>query len=461
MIAARGARLVVIGNGAAHFATTFRDDLQLDAPMLLDPKLIAYRTAGLRRGRVEVLSPRLPLHAWRAWRAGFRQQSVQGDPWQLGGVLVIQAGGTLVYRYVSREAGDHAPTDAIVMALAPGAPAVVEDATAWPGQGLVASALAAVLDPTILFSFDHTGFLVHSLGFDPTDLEVDLSNRRCLVTGANSGIGFETALALADLGAEVLLLCRDPARGHAAVDRIRDTTGNPRVHLETLDVSSLADVRRVGATLATSTIDVLVHNAGVLPDHRVETADGLELTLATHVIGPHLLTTLLAPALRRSADARVIWVSSGGMYPRRLDTTDLQWTRRPTYDGVLAYADTKRAQVVLAELWAKAFRGTSVVVHAMHPGWADTPSVQSSIPLFHRLTRAILRTPAEGADTAVWLAAAAPARQSSGQFFFDRTPRRTHLLPWTREPEAERHALWELCERFAVAETSTKSRGSA
>jgi NAD(P)-dependent dehydrogenase (short-subunit alcohol dehydrogenase family) len=188
-------------------------------------------------------------------------------------------------------------------------------------------------------------------------------------------------------------------------------------------------------------VDVLVHNAGVLPDERVETGDGLELTFATHVAGPFLLTRLLSTSLEKSPDGRVIWVSSGGMYTRRLNLEDPNWTRRD-YDGVLAYAETKRAQVVLAELWAEELRQTGVVVNA------DTPSVKSSLPRFHRLTRNILRTPAEGADTVVWLAASARARRWTGRFFFDREARRTHLLPFTRESSKDRRALWKLCERL-------------
>jgi hypothetical protein len=92
-----------------------------------------------------------------------------------------------------------------------------------------------------------------------------------------------------------------------------------------------------------------------------------------------------------------------------------------------------------------------VVVNAMHPGWADTPAVQSSLPRFHRLARSILRTPAEGADTVVWLAASPAARAWSGCFFFDREPRRTHLLSYTRESQSDRRALWELCERLSEA----------
>lgn len=109
-----------------------------------------------------------------------------------------------------------------------------------------------------------------------------------------------------------------------------------------------------------------------------------------------------------------------------------------------AYAETKRAQVVLAELWAEEFAASGVCVNAMHPGWADTPSVAASLPRFRRLTKSILRTPAEGADTVIWLAAAARAREHSGRFYFDRSPRRTHLLPGTHESPADREALWAM-----------------
>jgi NAD(P)-dependent dehydrogenase (short-subunit alcohol dehydrogenase family) len=447
-IRSRGAELVIVGNGAAHFAAAFREDYRLDCPLLVDPELRAYRAAGLRRGRVEALSPRLPRNALRALRAGSRQGAIQGDPWQLGGVFVIRRDGELAYRYVSREAGDHPPVDDVLAALAQDTATVEEEASVPRAQLWLGRALSRMVDPFIVASFDRTGFRIHSLTFQPDDLEVDLSGRRCIVTGANSGIGYETALALADLGAEVVLACRSRDRGEEAARRIREQTGNSRVSLEVLDVSDLGAVGEAAARLASGPVDVLVHNAGALPDERIETAEGLELTFATHVVGPFLLTRLLRANLEKSPDARVIWVSSGGMYTRRLNLEDPNWTRR-TYDGVIAYAETKRAQVVLAELWAEELRGTSVVANAMHPGWADTPSVRSSLPRFHRLTRSILRTPAEGADTVVWLAAAPRASQWSGRFFFDRKARRTHLLPFTAESAEDRRGLWKLCERLS------------
>jgi NAD(P)-dependent dehydrogenase (short-subunit alcohol dehydrogenase family) len=448
-IRARGAELVIVGNGAANFAAAFREDFELDCPILVDPELRAYRAAGLRRGRVELLSPRLPLNALRALRSGSRQTGVEGDPWQLGGVFVIRPGGDLTYRYVSGEAGDHPPIDEILAALDEGVEPIQEAAPSSGAQVWIGRALSQVVDPFIVSSFDRTGFRIHSLTFRAADLDVDLSSKRCLVTGANSGIGYETALALADLGAEVVLLCRSPERGEEAVARVREQTGNSRVSLEVVDLSDLTSVRAAALRLASAPVDVLVHNAGVLEDERVETRDGIERTLATHVVGPFLLTRLLRGSLEKSPDGRVIWVSSGGMYTKRLNLEDPNWTER-AYDGVAAYAETKRAQVVLSELWAEELDGSTVVVNAMHPGWADTPAVKRSLPRFHRVTRNILRTPAEGADTVVWLAACPGVRESSGRFFFDRKERRTHLLPITRESESDRRALWQLCEQLCA-----------
>ncbi|NNL64696.1 MAG: SDR family oxidoreductase [Myxococcales bacterium] len=320
--------------------------------------------------------------------------------------------------------------------------------------GAVGRVLGRIVDPFVVGSFDRTGFRIHSLTFDPADLDVDLSGRRCLVTGANSGIGFETAVGLAERGADVTLLCRNAERGAEAVARLRERTPNGQATLELLDVSDLDSVRSFADRFGEAPVDVLVHNAGVLPDERLETDDGLELTFATHVAGPFLLTRLLQPNLEASGEGRVVWVSSGGMYTRRLQVDDPQWQHR-AYDGVLAYAETKRAQVVLSEMFAEAFRGTNVTVNAMHPGWADTPAVRSSLPLFHRVTRLILRTPAEGADTVLWLAASAAARPHTGRFFFDRHVRRTQWLPTTQESRVERDALWQTCEALVEASEST------
>lgn len=305
-------------------------------------------------------------------------------------------------------------------------------------------------------SFDRIGFARHSRRFRPGELDVDLSGRFCLVTGGNAGLGRAAAEAFATRGASVQLLCRDAGRGEAARDEIRRSTGNRRVELGVLDVSDLAAIRRWVDEARLSAVHVLVHNAGLLPERRLLTADGLELTLATHVVGPHLLTSLLAAPLRAAGDARVIFVSSGGMYTQRLHLEDLSWAGRE-YDGVIAYARTKRMQVVLAELWARSFAGSTVSVYSMHPGWADTAGVQTSLPRFYQVTRRLLRTPEQGADTIVWLALREPAPSPSGEFWFDRQARAKHYLPWTRERPAAREALWAECQRLAGLEASART----
>jgi NAD(P)-dependent dehydrogenase (short-subunit alcohol dehydrogenase family) len=153
------------------------------------------------------------------------------------------------------------------------------------------------------------------------------------------------------------------------------------------------------------------------------------------VLGPHLLTRRLAPE-------RVIWVSSGGMYAQKLRVDDLEY-RDGEYNGTTAYARTKRMQVVLSELWARERWSASG-----HPGWVDTPGIAHSLPTFGRVTRPILRTTQQGADTFVWLAAAAVP---SGRFWHDRRPRPTHYLPFTRESAEDRRTLWDFVEEASGA----------
>jgi len=305
-----------------------------------------------------------------------------------------------------------------------------------------------LFDPTILFSFDRTGFARHRLSFDPADLDQDLSGRVCVVTGANSGIGYATTEALVAAGATVWMLCRNTERGEAARASIAAKTGSEHIHLAQVDLASMDSIRSLAATLPIERIDVLVQNAGVLPRSWQQTGDGLELTLATNLVGPFALLAGLFERLRLGEKPRLIWVSSGGMYSQRLDVTALEFDQH-NFDGVAAYAHTKRAMVVLSEQLAEKLAPLGIAVHAMHPGWADTPGVQGSIPLFWRATRSILRTSSEGADTVIWLASCDKAQSQPGLFWFDRQARSTYLLPGKRESEADRAALWRALHRWS------------
>ena len=308
--------------------------------------------------------------------------------------------------------------------------------------------LDRLLDASIYFSFDRSGFLRHQKRFEPSDLEVDLSNKRILITGANSGLGRSAAHQLAALGAEVWLLCRSEERGRQALEDIRFATGNERVQLRLVDLADLASIRAFAEDLGETPVDVLIHNAGVLPLERRESVDGLELTWATNVVGLFLLTDLLRPNLRAAAPSRVVIVTSGGMYTQRLDLTDTPWQERE-FDGVVAYAQTKRAEVILTEQWAERLREDGVTVNSMHPGWADTPGVRESLPKFWKFTKNRLRSPRQGSDTIVWLAACERIEDVTGKLFFDRREVDTHLLPGTRESEEDRERLWSLCREQA------------
>jgi NAD(P)-dependent dehydrogenase (short-subunit alcohol dehydrogenase family) len=327
-------------------------------------------------------------------------------------------------------------------------------------SGFLSDLLDSALDASVVLSFDRSGYRRHARRFDAKDLEVDLGGKRALVTGANSGIGMAAARGLARLGARVVLLCRDEARGREAKAELEQETGNRALEVVRLDVSDLRDVRRVAAAIEGEAVDILVHNAGVLPDRRVTTADGLELTLATNLVGPFLLTGLLRPALGR-AGGRVVHVSSGGMYTQRLEVDGLFRGGEDPFDGVVQYARTKRALVVLNELLAERLSGSGVTFSAMHPGWADTPAVRTSLPRFHALTKGILRSPEEGADTVVWLAASAAASGRSGLFWFDRSPVATTPIPGTGESVEERGKLWAALVEAAGLDPATPARAGA
>ena len=312
----------------------------------------------------------------------------------------------------------------------------------------MASLLDRAMDLAVLPGYSRIGYAVRHRSW--SDDDAALAGRTVLVTGAGSGIGAAACARFAAAGANVHMLVRDLARGERVRERIAGETGSEEVRLEVCDISLLASVREFAAGFATrvDTLDALVNNAGVMPAERTLTSEGVELTFATNVLGPFLLTHLLAGALRRAAPSTVVNVSSGGMYTQGLDADDLQLERRE-YEPSRFYAHTKRCEVVLSELWAERLRADGVAVHSMHPGWAATPGVESSLPRFHRLMGPLLRTPEQGADTIVWLASSPEAAARSGTFWHDREPRPTHRLPRTRETAEERERLWAECARLA------------
>jgi dehydrogenase/reductase SDR family member 12 len=315
---------------------------------------------------------------------------------------------------------------------------------------LLADTVDAVLEGSVVGSFTRIGSWVRRHTDDWTPLE-DLpgAGKTVLVTGANSGLGYATAAALVRAGAAVRLLVRNQLKGEDARDRLVARHPGADLDVYVADMSDLAQVRAVAARIREREghLDGLVHNAGAMFRERRETAAGIERTVALHVVGPHLLTRELADLLGTSA-GRVVWVASGGMYTQPLSVRHLQ--SPSDYRPSVAYARAKRAQVVLAAQWQQRVGDTSGFdVHAMHPGWALTPGVSESLPVFRRVMGPLLRGATDGADTTVWLCLAPEVANQGGQFWLDRRPRSTVRLPRTATEQHMADALWDEVERLA------------
>tara|TARA_R100000005_G_C5002787_1_gene210634 strand:+ start:4487 stop:5947 length:1461 start_codon:yes stop_codon:yes gene_type:complete len=297
--------------------------------------------------------------------------------------------------------------------------------------------------------FSRRGYTLGKRHWNP--ISAWMGDKHVVITGATSGLGLATARSLAERGAALTLVIRNESRAQDLVNTLQRETGNPNISVEIADLSLMSEVQRLVERLLRTgrPIDVLVNNAGALFNERAETAEGLEQSFALLLLSPYRLTLGVKPLLQAAPEARVINVVSGGMYTQPLKVRWLQ-AREQNYSGSVAYARCKRALMVLSEQWAEAWKGENIVVNAMHPGWADTPGVESALPGFHRITRRILRSPEEGADTIVWLAAATEAAKISGALFLDREPRNTHLLSKTEDDAQEREALQPYLESIPV-----------
>jgi NAD(P)-dependent dehydrogenase (short-subunit alcohol dehydrogenase family) len=310
------------------------------------------------------------------------------------------------------------------------------------------SALDKAADAAVIPGYTRLGHALRRGGWDPIP-EAALEGKTVVVTGATSGLGEAAATRMAGLGAAVVIVGRNPDKAEAARGRIASAARHGGgVEVDIADLSLMEEVRNLADRLmGRPEIHVLVNNAGLLLPERRVTAEGNEATLATNLLGHFLLTNLLIPRLVESAPARIVNVTSGGMYTTRISVSDLQ--NEDDYDGRVAYARTKRGQVILTEMWAERLRDRGVVVHSMHPGWADTPGVESGIPLFQKVMSPLLRTAEQGADTIVWLAAAAEPGETTGRFWHDREPRPTHRSSRTRETPEQRERLWRALEELS------------
>lgn len=275
-----------------------------------------------------------------------------------------------------------------------------------------------------------------------------MKGKICIVTGANSGIGLETARGLAASAATVVMLCRSAERGAAAQRQIRQSTGNDEVHLILADLSSLQAIRGAADAFLWrfDRLDVLVNNAGVYRSRRTETVDGYESTFAINHLAYFLLTHLLLDRLKTSAPARIVNVSSNAHRMGRLNFDDLQSTER--YAGYSAYARSKLANVLFTNELARRLEGAGVTANSLTPGPVSTNIAGQdggTFKFFFDLFRPFFLEPARGAATSLYLATSPDVATTSGKYFVKCAVSRPSAA--ALDPESARR-LWEISEKL-------------
>lgn len=291
--------------------------------------------------------------------------------------------------------------------------------------------------------YTHTGYEAAKARFIDHDLDVDCTDRHYMITGCNSGIGLQVALEVARRGGVIHMVCRNEDLAKKARSEIITTTGNDKIHLHIVDLARPREVVLWVERFAAQhdRLHVLVNNAGCMIHERQLDEDGVEVNFAVNTLAVYIITTTLCPLLQKNEDARVVMVSSAGMLTVRLDPHDLMHLNLEPWNGTLVYSQNKRHQVVMSLWYAQ--RYDKIHFSSMHPGWADTNAIRKSIPQFYEEMKENLRTPAQGADTVVWLAISKSAlKHPGGLFFQDREPVATHLpLAWTKSSIEEEDLL--------------------
>jgi retinol dehydrogenase-14 len=273
-----------------------------------------------------------------------------------------------------------------------------------------------------------------------------MGGKTVLITGGTSGIGKATAVAVAAMGADVVVVGRNPERGEAAVEEIRAQSHSEAVELILADLSVQSEVRRLADEFQErhDRLDVLANNAGLVQSKRTETEDSIETTLAINHLAPFLLTNLLLERLEESAPSRVITVSSEAQRWGNMDFEDIQSTRK--YRGFPVYGMTKLANIMFTYELAERLKGTGVTANCLHPGPVSTNFGRNNggpMALFFRLGKPFMRSPEQGADTLIWLAVSPDVEGVSGKYFSDRKELEAKEIAYD---EGARRRLWEVSE---------------
>ena len=280
-----------------------------------------------------------------------------------------------------------------------------------------------------------------------------MNGKTCIVTGANSGIGLETVRALARMGANVVLVCRNAEKGRAALAAIQHDSPSSKLDLLLADMSSQASVRALAKEILEKypRIDVLVNNAGAAVTNRALSVDGIEMTIAGNHLGAFLLTLLLLDRLKASAPSRIVNVSSEAQRRARLEMSDIQFERRK-YSGIGAYGQSKMLMNACTFELARRLEGTGVTANCLHPGVVATNiwhADKAAQPFLYKVIVGILKPfmldSKKGAEVQLYLATSPDVARISGEYFVKSKP--APVNPIERDPKVTAE-IWEWSEKM-------------
>ncbi len=294
-----------------------------------------------------------------------------------------------------------------------------------------------ILDKTVVLSFDKTGFHRHKINFEEDISQKDLAGRRALVTGGTSGIGSAVAKQLSEQGSIVNITGRNQAKGNALE---KDNVNCIFYNLDMSDWESIDEF-----CTQSFSYDFVVLNAGGIPDSLIVNNFNVEHQCASQLIGHYYLILRLNQNGNLKENARIIWVSSGGMYLKKLDLQNL--FHNENYEKVSTYANVKRAQVTLTQELSKQKFWGKTKIFSMHPGWVKTGGLSKSLPGFFRIMEKRLRNLDEGIDTILWLLLTEESL-SSGGFYFDRKLVVPYLLKNYNPSRESRTELLKIIDNY-------------